>query len=230
MFTYRRQHLAQLPQSLRGCEGGRVDQRIPSSKPDVSAVTTYTILPKVFAHLPWLAYELKWHPILAPIWRRSTLCSYNSSSGKAFYSQYKLMFRQKARPPFVFLLATTDSDTHPCCTNDTKDQLRLVAECRIKQLTPNATEILTPATRVFWRNYSVRCNKIQDVWDCTIYEIVQCLDGVGRVYKTRNGAGPEKNINRTYRHWCSVKISGGRSYYNFCIGRHLWVILVCCIL
>ena len=27
---------------------------------------TYTILPKVFSHLPWLAYEFKWHPILNP--------------------------------------------------------------------------------------------------------------------------------------------------------------------
>ena len=27
---------------------------------------TYTILPKVLAHMPWLTYEFKWHPILNP--------------------------------------------------------------------------------------------------------------------------------------------------------------------
>ncbi|KAG8003797.1 Ras-related protein Rab-33B [Nibea albiflora] len=41
-------------------------------------------------------------------------------------------------------------------------------------------------------------NKIQDAWDQVVYEIMQCLDYKGKVYKIRprNGAGPEKNINR----------------------------------
>ena len=30
------------------------------------SVNTYTVLPKVLGHLPWLTYEFKWHSILNP--------------------------------------------------------------------------------------------------------------------------------------------------------------------
>lgn len=152
----------------------------------------------------------KWPQYLPQI-----LFAYNTTEhASTSYSPYELMFGQKAKLPVDFLLGTTDNNLAPGSTHDwvvehqkrlktaydhTKDQLRLAAERRNRQLTPNVTGILEPGTLVFRRNHPLGRNKIQDVWDHTVYEIVYCLDDKGRVYKIRprNRAGPEKNINRT---------------------------------
>lgn len=112
------------------------------------------------------------------------------------------------------MLVTTDNDLATGSTNDwvvehqkmlktayhhTKDQLKMSAECKNRQLVPNITEILAPGTLDLRKNNPFGRNKIQDVWDHAIHEIVRCLDDKGRVYtiQPRNGAGAEKNINRT---------------------------------
>ena len=152
----------------------------------------------------------KWPQYLPQI-----LFAYNTTEhASTSYSPYELMFGQKAKLPVDFLLATTDNNLVPGSTHDwvvehqkrlttayhhTTDQLRLAAERRNRQLIPNVTKILAPGTLVFRKNHPLGRNKIQDVWDHIIYEIVRCLDDTGRVYKIRprDGAGLEKNINRT---------------------------------
>lgn len=80
---------------------------------------------------------------------------------------HEFMFGQKAKLPVDFLLGATDN-LAPGSTHDwvvehqkrletayhhTKDQLRLAAERRNKQLTSNVTEILAPGILVFRRKY-----------------------------------------------------------------------------
>lgn len=151
----------------------------------------------------------KWPQYLPQI-----LFAYNTTEhASTSYSPYELMFGQKARLPVDFLLAMPDNSQVQNSPHEwvleherrlrtsydhTRAHLQGAAERRNRQVIPNVTDMLAPGTLVLKRNHLPGRHKIQDVWDHTIYEIVQCLDGDGRVYKIRpqNGTGPDKHIHR----------------------------------
>lgn len=141
------------------------------------------------------------------------LLAYNTTEhASTGYSPHELMFGQKPNLPVDFLLGTNADinsggisdwiDEHQKRLNiaykHAKDQIQIAAERRNKQVTPNVTEILCPGTRVLKRCHPLGRNKIQDAWDDTIFEIVNCLDDKGKVYKIKpfNKSGPEKNVSR----------------------------------
>lgn len=149
-----------------------------------------------------------------PQYLPQVLFAYNTTEhASTGYTPHELMFGQKAKLPVDFLLGITDS-VEPDTTQDwavehqrrlttayqlARAQLGQTTELRNRSLIPNETETLLPGTLVLRRNHPPGRNKIQDVWFDLPYEVVQCLDDKGRVYKIRpkNGAGPEKNVNRS---------------------------------
>lgn len=58
--------------------------------------------------------------------------------------------------------------------------------------------ILPAGSLVYRRSHPVGRHKIQDQWESVVYEVVQCLDKVGTLYKIKpkGQLGPERNIHR----------------------------------
>ncbi|KAJ8341960.1 hypothetical protein SKAU_G00342510 [Synaphobranchus kaupii] len=64
---------------------------------------------------------------------------------------------------------------------------------------PKAIPILPPGTLVYRRNHPQGRHKIQDAWHYTVFEVLECLDDGGRVYriKPQSAEGPYNNIHRS---------------------------------
>lgn len=93
------------------------------------------------------------------------LFAYNTTEhASTGFTPYELIFGQKAKLPLDFLPFTSDTDLDPGSTHDwvvehqrwlqtayhhTKEQLRLSAERRNRQLIPNVTDVLPPGILVF---------------------------------------------------------------------------------
>lgn len=63
----------------------------------------------------------------------------------------------------------------------------------------NDVSILAPGTLVYCRSHPLGRNKIQDAWAPSVFEVVECKDGLGNVYEVRrqDGVGPSKCLHRS---------------------------------
>ncbi|KAJ8365139.1 hypothetical protein SKAU_G00139700 [Synaphobranchus kaupii] len=64
--------------------------------------------------------------------------------------------------------------------------------------TSAVVELVRQWSLVYRKKHAQGRQKIQDVWDGVVYEVISCLDEVGTLYKIRprDASGPERNINR----------------------------------
>lgn len=123
------------------------------------------------------------------------------------------MFGQKAQLPVDFLLGVPPGDSMPRSAQDwvdvhqqrlssvylhVKKQLQEATERRNRHHQPTAT-LLAPGMLVYRKSHPTGRHKIQDTWDSVVYMIVKNMDEGGRVYRLRprDGAGPEKTLNRS---------------------------------
>lgn len=141
------------------------------------------------------------------------LFAYNTSAHQSTgYSPYELMFGQKPRLPVDALLGM-EEESIPATAQDwvvshrdhlalvyvkAREQLGVAAAQRARHY-PELVPILPVGTLVLCKNHFPGRHKIQDVWDSKVYEVVECLDGVGTVYKVRqqDSAVHTKNVHRS---------------------------------
>lgn len=141
------------------------------------------------------------------------LFAYNTTVHQSTgYSPYELMFGQKPKLPADALLGM-DEESVPVFAQDwvtshrdylasvyvnARKQLGMAAANRARNC-PEAVPILPIGTPVLCKNHFPGRHKIQDVSSTTVYEVVECLDGVGTVYKIRqrDNVGSEKIVHRS---------------------------------
>ena len=150
-----------------------------------------------------------------PKYLPQVLYAYNTTDHQSTgYSPYELMFGQKAQLPVDFLLGASQEEPTSRSAEDwmdehqnhlssvylhVKERLQQAAEQRNRHYQPNATSLIAPGTLVYRKSHPIGRHKIQDAWDPAVYVVVKNMDNEGRVYKIcpRDGAGPEKNLNRS---------------------------------
>lgn len=144
------------------------------------------------------------------------LFAYNTTVHQSTgFSPYELMFGRKPQLPIDALLGTTEDELVEGSVGEwmrdqqeflhfayasAEKQLQHAAAKRIQQQqSGKVAPILPPGTIVYRRQHVPGRNKIQDVWDGTRYQVVRCLDEVGRVYTIcpDEGQGPARNIHRS---------------------------------
>ena len=152
----------------------------------------------------------KWPQMLPQL-----LFAYNTTVHQSTgHSPYELMFGQKPQLPVDLLLGRADEEPASAAPADwvtehqdhlasvyaaARKQLDAAAEARERRQPPTTTSILPVGTLVYRRNHGLGRRKIQDVWESTVYQVVKCLDDVGRVYKiqSRNNPEQQKNVHRS---------------------------------
>lgn len=141
------------------------------------------------------------------------LFAYNTTIHQSTqHSPYELMFGQQPRLPVDFLLGVTEeeptsggiedwvSQHHQHLANvysRAKQRLEAVAASRARH-DPEVADVLPPGTLVYRRNHPQGRCKIQDCWNPTVFEVVECMDTGGRVYKIRpqQSREPVSHIHR----------------------------------
>lgn len=115
------------------------------------------------------------------------------------HSSYELMFGQKPQLPIDFLLGMAGEELVEGSVSDWilqhKEKLSLVygsARRYLEERAPyqgmmlsNNASILDPGTLVYCRSHPLGRNKIQDAWAPSVFEVVECKDGLGNVYEVR---------------------------------------------
>ncbi|XP_062375193.1 uncharacterized protein LOC134063614 [Sardina pilchardus] len=151
----------------------------------------------------------KWPYVLPEL-----LFAYNTTIHQSTqHSPYELMFGQKPRLPVDFLLGREDvapinggiedwvsrhqQDLAAIYIN-AQDKLKAAAAYRNRHHSEDVP-LLSPGTLVYRRSHPQGRCKIQDCWNPTVFEVVECLDTGGRVYKIRpqQDREPCYNIHRS---------------------------------
>ncbi|KAJ8409813.1 hypothetical protein AAFF_G00218720 [Aldrovandia affinis] len=152
----------------------------------------------------------KWPQVLPQL-----LFAYNTTAHQSTgHSPYELMFGQKPQLPVDLLLGQAEEEQMATTLEDwvTRHQdhlasvyvnarryLEAAATSREhRQPEPNAP-ILLAGTLVYKKNHGPGRRKIQDMWESTVYQVVECLDKAGSVYKIQSRDHPDqqKNIHRS---------------------------------
>ena len=152
----------------------------------------------------------KWPQMLPQL-----LFAYNTTVHQSTgHSPYELMFGQKPQLPVDLLLGRADEEPSPTTPDDwvkehqdhlatvyvaARKHLDAAATARERRQPPTTTSILPVGTLIYRRNHGPGRRKIQDVWESTVYQVVECLDNVGTVYKiqSRNNPEQQKNVHRS---------------------------------
>ncbi len=110
------------------------------------------------------------------------------------------MFGQKPQLPIDFLLGMAGGElVEGSSVSDWilqhKEKLSLVygsARRYLEERAPyqgmmlsNNASILAPCTLVYCRSHPLGRNKIQDAWAPSVFEVVECKNGLGNVYEVR---------------------------------------------
>lgn len=151
----------------------------------------------------------KWPQLLPQL-----LFAYNTTVHQSTkYSPYELMFGHKPQLPVDQLLGMAEinpsdmdlgdwmaqhKERLSTAYNHARHQLEAAAAQRNKDHA-EPVPVLPKGTLVYCRNHFHGRHKIQDIWNSTVYEVIECLDEVGTLYKIKpqKDDGPCKVIHRT---------------------------------
>ena len=135
----------------------------------------------------------------------------NQSTG---YSPYELAYGQKPLLPVDLLLGRAEEEQTATTPDDwvskhqdhlatiyveARRHLEAAAASRERRQPESNAPVLAIGTLVYKRSHRPGRRKIQDKWESTVYQVVECLDGVGSVYKIQSRECPDqqKNIHRS---------------------------------
>ena len=150
----------------------------------------------------------KWPQLLPQL-----LFAYNTTVHHSTqHSPYELMFGQKPQLPVDHLLGNIEDEGDSPPTDwvaQHQEYLTSVYTSARKHLEeaaayrrrgdPDSVPILQSGTLVYCKNHFHGRHKIQDIWGSAQYEVVECMDGIGTLYKIKpqGKEGPNRTIHRT---------------------------------
>ncbi|XP_041935239.1 uncharacterized protein LOC121697664 [Alosa sapidissima] len=150
----------------------------------------------------------KWPQLLPQL-----LFAYNTTVHHSTqHCPYELMFGQKPRLPVDQLLGVIEDPPYAntadwmgqhkehllAVYSNAREKLEAAAVYRRRDHADPAP-ILSRGTLVYCKNHFHGRHKIQDIWSSTAYEVLECLDEVGTLYKIKplGDGGPCKVLHRT---------------------------------
>ena len=139
------------------------------------------------------------------------LFAYNTTTHSSTgFSPYELLFGRAARLPVDHLLGREAEGPASEWVTEHRHHLQEIFQQARERLGashlrreeashPATTPPWSPGTLVVQRSHPLGRHKLQDAWGPTLYQVVECLDDHGRVYRVQpaDHQGPPKQVHRT---------------------------------